>query len=84
MVIIVLLLYTAFYVPYKVCFQDETSDAQFIFDLFVDFCFLSDIIVNFLTAYEGSNGLLISDKAMIANNYLRTWFFLDLFTSIPF
>ena len=57
---------------------------MFIFDLLVDFCFLSDIVVNFLTAYESSNGLLISDKTLIAKNYLRGWFLLDLFTSIPF
>lgn len=47
--IIVLLIYTAIYIPYKVCFLDTTSDFQFIFDLVVDSCFLTDIVFNFMT-----------------------------------
>ena len=82
--IIVLLIYTAIYVPYKVCFLDTTSDFQFIFDLMVDACFLTDIVFNFMTAFEEEGGMLIYDKTTIAKNYLKGWFSIDLMTSIPF
>ena len=79
-----LLLYTAIFVPFKVCFEDETSDEQFIFDLWVDFCFFIDIILTFFTATEGARGVLEVHKPTIAKNYIKGWFFIDLFTTIPF
>lgn len=47
-----LLFYTALYVPVKVAFHDETSDAMFIFDLLVDFSFLTDIVLTFFTTFD--------------------------------
>jgi hypothetical protein len=82
--IIILLVYTALYVPYKVCFIDISTNASFIFDLIVDACFCTDIIITFFTAKEAKEGHLIIDKKIIAHNYLRGWFTIDLFTSIPF
>ena len=48
----ILLIYTALYVPFKVCFVESTSDFGFALDLVVDFLFLSDIVFNFNTAVE--------------------------------
>ena len=79
-----LLLYTALFVPYKVCFEDESSDAQFIFDCLVDACFFIDIILTFFTATEQAQGILEVRKNQLAKNYLKGWFFIDLFTTIPF
>ena len=59
MVIIVLLIYTAIYVPYKVCFVDKSTDLQFAFDLIVDFLFMSDIVISFFTVLEDENGGVI-------------------------
>lgn len=88
MYIMALLIYTALYVPVKVAFFDETSDFMFVLDLIVDFSFLTDIVLTFFTSYEDTNSDGISqmyfDKCEIAKRYLSGWFFIDLFTSIPF
>ena len=78
-----LLIYTALLVPYNVCFVDETTDVQFIFDLMVDFSFMVDIVLTFFTAYE-EKGTLVINRHMIAKNYLKGWFMLDVITTIPF
>lgn len=52
LVVMVLLIYTALYVPFKVCFVDTTSDFGFVLDLVVDFLFLTDIVLTFNTAIE--------------------------------
>lgn len=49
----------------------------------VDGFFLLDIIINFLSAYENSEGKTIVNCKSIAVNYLTGWFLLDLSTSIP-
>ena len=50
--IILLLLYTAFFMPYKLAFIEDESFSIIVIDYIVDISFLIDIIVNFLTAYE--------------------------------
>ena len=62
-VIVLLLIYTAFFVPFRVCFEDESSESQFIFDCFMDLCFFIDIILTFFTAtQENSGSPIIVDK----------------------
>ena len=84
MLIIMLLIYTALYVPYKTCFVDKYTDTSFIVDLFIDACFLTDIVLTFFTTIETENGQLVTDKRQIAIKYLKGWFTIDLLTSIPF
>jgi len=82
--VIFLLIYTASWVPYKVCFVDDSSAFQFWFDCVVDLCFLIDIILNFFTVIELGNGAYELNRGKIACSYIQGWFFLDLFTTIPF
>ena len=39
--------------------------------------------MNFITAYEDSNGELIVKRCKITKNYLKTWFIIDILSSIP-
>jgi hypothetical protein len=56
-VIIVLLIYTATWMPYQICFIDEPSKgAMLAFEYFIDSLFALDIIFNFISAYELSDG----------------------------
>jgi len=80
----VLLIYTALYVPFIVCFIETTSDFGFVLDLFVDALFLSDIVITFLTALENKQGLFDVRRSKICKSYCSGWFFIDFFTSIPF
>jgi len=82
--IILLLLYTATYVPFKICYEDETSNVQFVFDLLVDFCFFVDIILTFFTAYQDNLGTLETRKSKIAIHYIKGFFVIDVVTTLPF
>ena len=55
-----------------------------IIDLLVDWLFLADIALNFHTTYVGKDGEVIDDLKMIRWNYIRSWFFLDLVSSLPY
>ena len=46
--------------------------------------FLSDIILNFRTTYVSKSGQVMYETKMIAINYIRGWFVLDLLAAIPF
>jgi hypothetical protein len=81
--VIFLLLYTAFFTPYKLAFIEIDSFPVYVMELIVDLSFWFDIIVNFLTAIEDSRGTLIKDYKRIASIYLTGWFFLDFTACIP-
>lgn len=53
-------------------------------NLFMIVFFSIDMILNFKTAYYNSYGNLERRYSYIARSYLKTWFFLDLFSTIPF
>ena len=82
--IMMLLLYTAIFVPIKVAFFEETSDSLFAFELIVDLLFIIDIIVTFFSVVEDKRGNVITERSKIAVKYIKGWFLIDLFTSIPF
>ena len=50
----------------------------------VDILFGIDIVVNFISAVEDSNGRLIVDHKTIAKNYMSGWFWLDFLACFPF
>ena len=64
--VMLLLIYTALWVPFKVCFIDKSSDAEFVFDLVVDFLFLTDIVLTFNSAIEDEQGIYITKRSVIA------------------
>jgi len=50
----------------------------------VDGLFMFDILVNFLSAIEKSDGRLINNPKIIASEYIRTWFAFDFLSVMPF
>ena len=84
---IFLLFYVATWVPYNICFNtstDEEMSAGDWIDLFVDFLFGIDILINFISAYEDPiTGLPVISMKLIALNYLGSWFILDLLAVLP-
>ena len=55
-----------------------------VVDSLVDLFFLTDIVLNFHTSYVGEDGEVITDPKQIRGYYLRTWFVVDLVTSLPY
>ena len=79
----ILMIYTATVFPFLTCFLDEVSNFNFGLDLFIDSCFLTDIVLNFFTVFQKNDGKFETDKSKIAVNYLKSWFWIDSFTTIP-
>ncbi len=60
----------------------DTTSLLFLFEIFLDFSFILDIFLHFITPYYVNNKLYY-DKKSIAINYIRTWLFWDVISSIP-
>ena len=81
------LTFTAIIVPMRAGFDqiDEESPVfWFVFDLFSDIYFYIDIVINFRTAYiDPSNLKLVYDWKLVAKNYAKGWFLVDLSSTLP-
>ncbi len=53
-------------------------------ELVVDISFAVDIWLNFRTAQYDSKGHLVTDRRVLAKQYLSGWFFLDVLSVVPF
>ena len=68
LIVLILLLYTVLWVPYKVSFEnEEETDFQFKVDLIVDTLFLTDVVINFLKAYiDNKSKIYVVNRCKIA------------------
>lgn len=83
--VVFLLIYTALVVPYTVCFNvNRDGPFEKTWDLFIDASFFVDIILTFFTALSLDQKLVIVDRGIIAKTYIKGWFFIDIFTTVPF
>jgi len=91
--IIFLLAITMLTVPYALAFQSSVCGSQrglgdTIFLWFMDACFWTDIFIHFNTAIILTDPFtckieLVLDRREIARQYLKLWFWLDAFGSLP-
>jgi hypothetical protein len=63
-------------------FNTSASNWRY-FETFIDFWFLSELILNFITGYY-YKGVLVVERKKIAYNYVKTWFVVDLISSFPY
>ena len=73
----ILLIWTAMFVPYRLAFVDDPTLGIFIMECLMDGIFLIDVVLNFFTAFYNNKHILITDKKVIAKRYLKTWFAID-------
>ncbi|UJR29726.1 hypothetical protein I4U23_017275 [Adineta vaga] len=87
LIMLVLLITNVIVLPVAIAFfSDEINSARWIiFNIISDAFFLFDIVVNFRTGVLGNDYIdeIILEPHLIAQNYLKTWFFVDLFSSLP-
>lgn len=80
-------LYSITVIPYQIAF-DSSRSVQNGFDgvdYAVDVIFFLDILVNFNTALVNPvNSTFITDRAIIAKEYLKFWFWIDVAATVPF
>ena len=71
--------------PFNIAFQDlEGNRGWFLLDTFIDFAFVSDVLINTFSAYYDEEGKLVTSNKKIIIHYLKTWFVIDLVASFPF
>jgi hypothetical protein len=77
------LMITGLYVPYNAAFGDvdETFNVE---SFLLDVPFYFDIIFGFFTGYRNSQGMLEKRVFQVVINYLKTWFFIDMLTIVPY
>jgi len=81
-VILLLVMFYGFMVPYRIGFQLEGTEAEQSFDDFANVLFMLDIVFSFRTAFK-EDGVLVRDGKRIASTYAQSWLFIDLISSIP-
>ncbi|XP_031571692.1 potassium/sodium hyperpolarization-activated cyclic nucleotide-gated channel 2-like [Actinia tenebrosa] len=85
--VLLLLLINMFVLPVTISFfGDGISFSLQVFYFISDATFLLDILLNFRTGVlvHGSPNKFILEPSSIAVRYVKTWFFLDLISSLPF
>eukprot|EP00927_Polykrikos_kofoidii_P065525 TRINITY_DN61266_c0_g1_i1.p1 TRINITY_DN61266_c0_g1~~TRINITY_DN61266_c0_g1_i1.p1 ORF type:complete len:767 (+),score=142.15 TRINITY_DN61266_c0_g1_i1:65-2365(+) len=87
-----LVLSDAMILPFQMAYKDGSSPDGFdTFWLYLTTsCFVWDIFINFFTAYTAGKsdtdyelGKLVTGRWRITKNYLKTWFPIDFFSTIP-
>lgn len=80
------LLYNIVVVPYRICFDINSYCPQglWILESTIDWIFVCDIMLNFVTAYEDpATGNHITDLRSISRHYATTWMPIDVCSSVP-
>ncbi|KAI8621026.1 hypothetical protein BC830DRAFT_1058684 [Chytriomyces sp. MP71] len=86
---LILLLFTAVVTPYETAFLNTASgvpdvDILFLINQIVNIVFLVDMFIQIRTPYrDEETGQIVRDGFEIANRYLKSWFLIDLISTIP-
>ena len=87
---VLLLLYTVVTTPLRLGFDidDDCWTGVWTFEFAIDAYFVSDLILNFFTGpyledYEKNPIKNAKTCKAIGRQYLRSWFFVDLISSVP-
>ncbi|KAA8519501.1 hypothetical protein F0562_013757 [Nyssa sinensis] len=85
MLLVVLVIYSAWICPFEFAFLTYKQDALFIIDNIVNGFFAIDIVLTFFVAYLDSQSyLLVADPKKIAIRYITTWLIFDVCSTVPF
>lgn len=79
-----LVIFQALYIPVSVAWQINLGEGWGL-DYIVDTLFISDLFMSFNLAYRPHpQADLVTDRKLIAINYFKLWFWIDLVASVPF
>ncbi len=79
----ILVVYYTIIVPVRVAFDSaKPTKEETVLDMFFNVIFIIDIVLNFRTAVK-LEGVLIQDPVKIRNSYLKSWFLIDFFSTVP-
>ena len=71
--------------PFRIAFFDKNTEGDLwnLFSIVVDTLFLFDVIFIFNTAFYDEDFKIIEDRKAIANQYLKSWFLVDILGIFP-
>ena len=84
LVTMLLLLYTASFVPYRTSFIEVAPSGLVVWEWIVDALFIFDIFINFVSAFENQDKNIEVRLKVIAAMYIQSWFLFDLAAVFPF
>ena len=82
--IILLVTYSAFVIPFYMSFDQSLAHSVEYVDLFCTICMFCDIFLNFRTGYVDYNGNIVYDSKLITTRYYQTGLIYDICGTIPF
>lgn len=82
-IILILVVFQSVFTPVRIAFEEETSYEWLVADYIMDGFFVIDLFINFITAIETDEGKLISERKLIAKDYLSGWFWIDFISVLP-
>ena len=83
-IVSIILMAACIMTPVNLAFSDmEQNMAWYTLEIIIDCLFLGDIFVNFISAYEEDDMIEIDDRKLIAINYLKGWFIIDVVAIFP-
>lgn len=77
-------LYTTCVVPYRVCFRRDAQGAFAYVETVMDVAFFIDMVLNFCTGIYLPSGEITYSARLVIQAYLRGWFCVDFFSTMPF
>ncbi|KAL3668734.1 hypothetical protein V7S43_006029 [Phytophthora oleae] len=75
---------TAITVPFRIAFDVQDNLLFYASDRISDVLFVIDVALSFCTTYVDDTGVEIVDRFEIRRHYLKTAFFVDIVSTIPF
>jgi hypothetical protein len=83
--IMVVILYSAILVPYRLALSVEPTRTESHMELIVDALFMLDILICFNTAViDPSTELMVTSRAVIAEEYVKFWLWIDVVSALPY
>ena len=78
------MVYNVIVIPMETGLTLESSVWRSTFETVVDILFAIDICLNLVTGYINEVNKLVMDSKLIAKRYIKSWFFIDIFATLPF
>jgi potassium voltage-gated channel Eag-related subfamily H protein 8 len=81
--VMLLVAYCSFEIPLRFSVMSYVPTGVAVFGRFVDSLFWLDIVLNFFTGVQDQWGQMMFDPAFLARRYVKGWFVVDVFASLP-
>jgi hypothetical protein len=77
------ILYSIIVVPLRLGFDYDATGSWYLLEFIIDGFFMIDIVLNFRTAFFNEERLLVFDPRVIFWRYAKSWFLVDLVSTVP-